>query len=875
MKPHFFVPQQVPEFIRAEYPAFVEFLRAYYQWLEEEYSLGKFEDLVDIDNTVDGFIEYFRRQLDVAGITVNQTNPLYLKHVKELYAAKGSNASYEFLFKLLFNTQSTTFAPWDRVLIPSNGQWVQEVSLLTTITVGHDANLIGNQITITDESGREYKTFVTNTNDRGDGTVEVFIKRITPYDVLTSFTSAMGVEGVILNTTTRAVVERKGSGFDVGQVFDVTTYGGTGTLIKVKTVDATGGITAVDIIRFGTGYSTDFNIMITPTNALSASAITAYIKLGNLTYQTNDIANPQNESGSIVSHSYTDLGSTYFTDPTYVGRTVATLHSDDNARISPNVEYASIKFTVAQQCVYPGAYASGSSILDDDSYIQDSDYYQVYSYVTVVEEALSKYSTVLKNTLHPTGTKHFANYTITNVFQLTVDTTSSFNLISKDDAIRDIVAAVEQMIFDVSTVLTDVAIPTDQFDRVVSYFRDFVDSATVSDTKQLDVTKPLIETVAAADLFDRTVSFVRIYTDSAATSEIQAFDVTKPLTPETATVSDSQTLVADYIRSYTDTTTNTDAYSLTTTKPVTESLVTADSYTQQVDFIRSFADGGATADSYTLSVAKSTADSLLASDVFQSTTSFLRDYTDTVTIGDNSTITLTLNPTEFLTAVDQSTFVASFIRSFNDLAAATDAPSLSVETSFNEAIAISDAFISATSFVRSYADDVTALDEINVGYGTTPSDSITTSDAFVTVTQFDRSFVELAITTDTTSFTATKPVNDSVINSDVTTIINTFIRNFNEALTTSDVITLISTVYTGLFDSFTTADSISLQIAPKPFAETTLATDITSVTPDKYNGDTVNTATGFGGLYMDPLYVVQETPYWYPDYLENERVISN
>lgn len=875
MKPQFFVPQQVPEFIRAEYPAFVEFLRAYYQWLEEEYSLGKFEDLVDIDNTIDGFIEYFRRQLDIAGITVNQTNPLYLKHVKELYAAKGSNASYEFLFKLLFNTQSTTFAPWDRVLIPSNGQWVQEVSLLTKITSGHDANLIGNLITIVDEAGREYKTFVTNTNDRGDGTVEVYIKRITPYDVLTSFTSSVGVEGVILNTTTRATVERQGSGFDVGQVFDVTTYGGTGTLVKVKTVDASGGIMAVDIIRFGTGYSTDFNILVTPTNALNAAAITAYIKLGNLTYQTNDIANPQNESGSIVSHSYTDLGNTYFNDPTYVGRTVATLHADDTTRITPNVDYASIKFTVAQQCVYPGAYASGSSILDDDSYIQDSEYYQVYSYVTVVEEALSKYSKVLKSTLHPAGTKHFANYMITNVFQLNVDTTSSFNLISKDDAIRDLVTVVEQMILDISTVLADGVVSSDQYSRVVSYVRSFVDTATTTETQRFDFSKALTESATSTDVFDRVVSFVRSYTDSTIISDSQALDFTKSATPDTAKITDSQSIVVDFIRAYTDTTTNTDTYTLTTTKAATESLTATDSYSQQVNFVRSFTDAGLVGDTYTISLDKSATDSALTSDVFQSTTSFNRGFAESILIGDSSTLAVSLNPTESLTAVDQTTTVTSFIRAFSETSTATDTTALLVSPSYTDAVTSADSFLSTTAFIRSYADNITLSEVFDIAYGAYPVDITTTTDQFVSTTQFDRSFVELAVTSDAPAFTSTKPVTDTTTNSDVATLINTFIRDFNESLTTSDVIAIILMIYQDLFDSFTATDSISLQPSITPLAETTLATDIASVTSDKYNGDTVNTATGFGGLYMDPLYVVQETPYWYPGYLDNERAISN
>ena len=64
MRKPLIIPKQVPEFLRAEYPAFVEFMQLYYEWLEQQ-QIGSIESLVDIDKTVDDFIQYFRKEFDV------------------------------------------------------------------------------------------------------------------------------------------------------------------------------------------------------------------------------------------------------------------------------------------------------------------------------------------------------------------------------------------------------------------------------------------------------------------------------------------------------------------------------------------------------------------------------------------------------------------------------------------------------------------------------------------------------------------------------------------------------------------------------------------------------------------------------------------
>ena len=294
MKNKLTVAQQVPEFVRSEYPVFVEFLQAYYEWFEDEYSTGRLSDLINIDTTIDDFLQYFRKQLDVHGITANTNDRFYIKNLKELYTAKGSPASAEFLFKILYNTTSTVNQPWDSVIKTSQAEWKQDVSILTnSIDAITGATLVGNKIIITDVSGYQYTTYVTDMNARRSGVIELFINRINPRDTIESFVSYDNtVSGNILTSIVSVDVVRSGSGFKPGQVFQVNT--GTSidsSLVKVKDVNSNGGITAVDVATFGVGYTDDFTANYAPDQDLAARRTRSFTfnPTSNVTYSTGEI----------------------------------------------------------------------------------------------------------------------------------------------------------------------------------------------------------------------------------------------------------------------------------------------------------------------------------------------------------------------------------------------------------------------------------------------------------------------------------------------------------------------------------------------------------------------------------------------------------
>ena len=123
------VQRQLPEFIREDYPVFKDFLRAYYEYLDVIDDRNILE-LRDIDTTVDGFIDYFRGEIGFNVPTFDHIDMrLFLRKSKQAFVAKGTEESYKFLFRILFNKPVEITYPWDSVLKASDGKWQRDTSV--------------------------------------------------------------------------------------------------------------------------------------------------------------------------------------------------------------------------------------------------------------------------------------------------------------------------------------------------------------------------------------------------------------------------------------------------------------------------------------------------------------------------------------------------------------------------------------------------------------------------------------------------------------------------------------------------------------------------------------------------------------------------
>ena len=127
------VEGQVPEFVREEYPLFVTFLEAYYEFLENKQGTNK-NDLItqakklktsfDVDESLEEFEEnFFNTYASLIPADVQGNKELLIKNILPLYQAKGSENSFKLLFRFLFFEEPTIFYPRDNILRASSGEW--------------------------------------------------------------------------------------------------------------------------------------------------------------------------------------------------------------------------------------------------------------------------------------------------------------------------------------------------------------------------------------------------------------------------------------------------------------------------------------------------------------------------------------------------------------------------------------------------------------------------------------------------------------------------------------------------------------------------------------------------------------------------------
>ena len=133
LKTSILVNRQLPEFIREDYPLFISFIESYYEFLENKQGIQK-NDLVvqaknlkqifDVDNSIDEFeAQFFNTFAPLIPKNTQVDKSFLIKNILPLYQSKGSEQSFKFLFRLLFNEEIQIEYPRDNILIASDGKW--------------------------------------------------------------------------------------------------------------------------------------------------------------------------------------------------------------------------------------------------------------------------------------------------------------------------------------------------------------------------------------------------------------------------------------------------------------------------------------------------------------------------------------------------------------------------------------------------------------------------------------------------------------------------------------------------------------------------------------------------------------------------------
>lgn len=435
------VKSQLPEFVREDYQTFIAFIEAYYDFLKQNYDIDLLKTR-DIDDTLDQFIKYFKSEYakDIPETLLNDR--FLITKIKDYYLAKGTGVSFEILLALLYGKSITIDYPSRQMLRASDGKWNQDVSVFARVNAGDPNVIVGRLVDVVTP------TRIIRVQINKSQTVEIEVDRIRQvvpgiyeFYIDRRFFGNVNIgdrlryadvfDATILPTTAKIQIDRPGKGFKIGQLYNITNGKGTGSVIKISRVNDTGGILACEFVKYGIGYENDFTSTLLPEGLVEVTnAGATYLSIAGVSPSYDigfgETTDGFTEQGVINRSDYVSQtpaealaqGAGLAWDGTYAGETVREFYSDNKTTVlDPDVP-ALIRVNLGPLTKYPGYYTTNDGFLSDAIYIQDSRYYQAFSYVLKIDERLENFKSVVKTLLHPAGMALFSEYDIRNQFDL-------------------------------------------------------------------------------------------------------------------------------------------------------------------------------------------------------------------------------------------------------------------------------------------------------------------------------------------------------------------------------------------------------------------------------------------------------------------------
>ena len=299
------INRQVPEFVREEHPLFITFLEAYYEYLEQKQT-GQLNNLTqkakdlrylsDVDYSLNEFENsFFNTYASLLPKDVSVDKEFLIKNVLPLYLAKGNEASFKLLFRMLFNDEVDILQPRNNVLRASDGKWTVDnvLRIETDIRSIYTGNGSNNTFLLAQTSGSGEIDVYVNGVIKTEGT-DYYIRResrkvifITPpaanssvkifynnFDItgitnrkVTGVTS--GATALVERASQRIITDRLNFGLPFELFINTKTLIGefqNGETITTDIIDSNGNViqleadtfsilTQINVINGGSGYS--------------------------------------------------------------------------------------------------------------------------------------------------------------------------------------------------------------------------------------------------------------------------------------------------------------------------------------------------------------------------------------------------------------------------------------------------------------------------------------------------------------------------------------------------------------------------------------------------------------------------------------------
>lgn len=436
---------QLPDFVRANHQTFITFLRAYYEWMEEEGNalevIGNIKHYQNIDRTVSDFVEHFKRQyLNQLPETLADKEFL-VKKIREFYRIRGSSESIKLLFRILYNDNDVSLRfPGEEVLRVSDGKWERE-KFIRFLFTDDTPKMVGQRIIGETSKAEATVESVIRFAISGGVAGEGIISNVNGDFIAGETLNFIDSEGNALTQTLVSIVneiriDNPGKDYVVGDIVDIGDVHTSGEISKI----ISGPITGVSFTSgTGSGYVVDDYLVIDNTNKLDIDGISAVVRVTGV-----------DGSGGITSLEIENGGRNYNSVPTTDGSThngsgtgaVITFEGENiggikeirltnigfNVNPAPTVTFGSASGTGATATALLGSifipvsgrWVGTDGLLSSNRVLQDSFFYQDYSYVIRANNSIDEWRDIVINTVHPAGVALFGDVVISDLLDLQV-----------------------------------------------------------------------------------------------------------------------------------------------------------------------------------------------------------------------------------------------------------------------------------------------------------------------------------------------------------------------------------------------------------------------------------------------------------------------
>lgn len=421
----------IPQYVRETYPFFVQFIKGYYEWLELEGNpyerIKNHLDYESFEKSLDVYVKAMESEYLAEIPTEAIVDPqFFIEWSRKFNLAKGAKESYQFLFKLLFNEQTTDiYLPKDNILRTSDGVWIAGQNVMLVTNNGNPDALVYKQIIQKREiySGH-YETATAIVDSYNVSYVNEFnVIQLILTNIVGTFESDYPITDADGNNSVwpipsidSFVIDDGGTNFAINTPLELNSSDWNGKYTKTYTVSESGKLDTqltmsanksllsvvinsqtVDRANYsfdgqfltGSVFVVGLSVTVTFSNAYSGKFAVSAIDSTGKVLKINVLENPIAISGTSIPLSYTSTLSSGLDASAHVG-VIRSL---------------------------PGYYSGDKGQLSTDMYLEDSNYYQEYSYVIKTSQDIEKYADLVKNVLHPAGFKMFGNVLLLDIIQ--------------------------------------------------------------------------------------------------------------------------------------------------------------------------------------------------------------------------------------------------------------------------------------------------------------------------------------------------------------------------------------------------------------------------------------------------------------------------